>query len=562
MNPAGLRLARKIKDGARATIGSLQAIRPSIRRERRENARLRTAGTAALDRLSRPETGPSSRYRRVLVDGMWDNPNYWTRYALLRAALGLWRSQEHGLLGEWNRARVSRTFEGLGIVPLEDFRITTAGLRRQRERARAMAATVTSAGDAMDLTWPEDFPAAVAYDGILRRQRRGDVDPGDPMLATHIAEQLACLAAAGVLLDRGEYDLVVLSHALNFDFAALAWCALRRGIDTVVLYGNYGSNRFVRIDAPAALFDFANIPSREQFDTLEPEAFSYMRDKGRVLLEGRLAGTSDDIGAVYAFQKTLNGMNRERIVAELGLDPAKPVICVYASNWFDFPHGAPMVHFIDFRDWIDATLAVAAATPEINWLFRPHPCDTWYGAVSGPTLADLVHATACPHVHLVPADWNGAELMGAIDGGVTYFGTVAIELPVAGKPALLADRGWYGHLGFARLPESRQDYLELLATPWWQTVDLEACRARAEAFAGWWFAMPDWLEPIRLRDDSSQEAIWQTLPAWLEDGREAIGQEIATIADWMTAGERHLNVYRWNRTLTERTGQPGRVAAS
>jgi len=542
-------------------LNALRAMRPAARREQHENALQRAAGISLLDRLSRDDAQPP-RYRRVLVDAMWDNPNYWTRYALLRNALGLAGAREDGLLGEWNRQRVTGTLQGLGITTLQDFRIDGAARRRHMARARAMAATIAEAADAMALTWPEEFPAEIAYDGIIRRQRRGDVDPADPMLADHIAEALACLAAAGDLLDRGGYDLVVLSHAINFDFGALAWCAQRRGIDVVIAYGNYGSNRFLRVDGPGALDDFSNVPDRARFDGTGPEAFDLLRAKGRGLMADRLGGATDDIGAVYAFQKTTGGMGRDKVVAELGLDPAKPVICVYASNWFDFPHGAPMVHFRDFRDWIDATLAVAAATPGVNWLFRPHPCDTWYGAVNGPTLADLVNATASPHVHLVPAEWNGAELMGAVDGGITYFGTVAVELAAAGKPALLADRGWYGHLGFARLPESRQDYLALLAAPWWQEMDLADCRARAEAFAGWWFAMPDWLEPGRLRDDSNQEAIWQTLPAWLENADAAIAREIATIAAWVDSGERHLNVYRWSRALETGAERRGEAAAS
>lgn len=520
---------------------------------------LRTRGIALLDKLSR-NNAPAPRYRRVLVDGMWDNPNYWTRYALLRNALGLAGAEEHGLLGVWNRKRVSTTFDVLGIGELRDFRIDPAARRHQMPTARAMAATVASADDAMRLSWPEAFPAAIAYDGIIRRQRRGDVDPADPMLADHIAEALACIAAAGSLLDNGDYDLVVLSHAINFDFAALAWCAMRRGIEVVIAYGNYGSNRFLRVDGEDALYDFSNVPGRERFDGVGKPGFDLLRAKGRALMTDRLGGVTDDIGAVYAFQKTTGGMGRERIVAELGLDPARPVICVYASNWFDFPHGAPMEHFRDFRDWIDATIAVAARTPEVNWLFRPHPCDTWYGAVNGPTLADLVAATDRSYIHLVPADWNGAELMAAVDGGITYFGTVAIELAASGKPALLADRGWYGHLGLARLPDSREHYLALLETSWWQEADLADCRVRAEAFAGWWFAMPDWLKPAALRDDSNQETIWQTLPDWLQ-ATETIDREIATIAAWAASGERHLNVFRWSRTLEEVAGMARESAA-
>jgi len=50
----------------------------------------------------------------VLVDGQWDNPNYWLRYALLRAGLGL-PGSEVGLLGRYHSVPVRQTFETLGI---------------------------------------------------------------------------------------------------------------------------------------------------------------------------------------------------------------------------------------------------------------------------------------------------------------------------------------------------------------------------------------------------------------------------------------------------------------
>ncbi len=546
-----MKAARGFAQEARLVAGDVvnrvRAMSPGARRVARDNMALRRQGCDLLNALSRRDQAPA--YTRVLIDGMWDNPNYWTRYALLRAALGLDKAQEAGILGPFNRERVTASFDGLGITTLHDFTVDRRARARHRDAARRMADAITSADDAMTLVWPHGFPAAIAYDGVIRRQRRGDVDPDDPLLADHLAEALACLAAAERILDEADPELLVLSHAINFDFAALAWLALKRGTDVVVAYGNYGANRFLRIDSEEALYDFSNVPRRDQFDGVSPDSFDRLRASGRALMSDRLDGATDDLGAVYAFQRTRAASGRDQIIADLGLDPDKPLVCVYASNWFDFPHGAHMSHFRDFRDWIDATLEVACATPEVNWLFRPHPCDVWYGGVNGPTLADLVNATDEAHVRLIASDWNGHDLMRAVDAGITYFGTVAIELAASGKPALLADLGWYGHLGVAVLPESRAHYLDLLGKNWWESLDPREARSRAEAFAGWWFAMPDWLAPARLRDDSNQEDIWKTLPDWRRDGTEAIEREIASIRSWARSGERHLHVFRWLEEL-------------
>src|SRR4030095_9978942 len=51
----------------------------------------------------------------VLIDAQFDNPNYWLRVSLLRAALGLAYGNETGLLGGFRRDECSRTMRILGI---------------------------------------------------------------------------------------------------------------------------------------------------------------------------------------------------------------------------------------------------------------------------------------------------------------------------------------------------------------------------------------------------------------------------------------------------------------
>src|SRR5439155_23387419 len=98
--------------------------------------------------------------------------------------------------------------------------------------SRLLAATRT-AEDVLHWRLPEDFPADFVYDGILKRQRSAVVDLDDPRLHAYVAEALASIAASRRVLDTYRLDLVVLSHAVNFQFASLAWLAVRRGVPVV-----------------------------------------------------------------------------------------------------------------------------------------------------------------------------------------------------------------------------------------------------------------------------------------------------------------------------------------
>lgn len=536
-----------IRHNLRRLYAAVQAAMPGARAREAIVMERRKRVVPQLDVLSRrADLGPAGRptFQRILIDGMWDNPNYWTRYALIRAALGLWQGEETGLLGPFNKRRVRNSFAMFGVGNVVDFEHESGPIHRFEAQAHAMLAGVYRPEDILALRLPEDFPAEIFYDGLLKRQRRGAADPTDPMLVHYLSEALANLAAARRIIDGGRFDLVLLSHAVNYDFSALAWCAIRSGIPVIVLYGGFGSARFIRIGRPQDLFYYVNSPTNDELNRAPAGFRDRQRAAGAAYLERRLQGGSNDVGAVYAYQKRTEHVDRQSAAAQLGWDPHTPIICVYGANWFDFPHSIRMVNFRDFQDWIEATLAVARQTPSVNWLFKAHPCDDWYPSSRGPTLMELVGAAPAPNVAVVPKGWNGFSLMRAIDAGITYFGTIGIELPSIGTPVMVADEGWYGSKGFVHCPGDRAAYLAALKTRWWERQDSAAISARAKEFAGWYFAGPSWHGSYEFRDDADQEAIYDDLPAFLNRFAAQIDQEVPLIRAWVESDHRFHHVYK------------------
>jgi len=540
-------LKTRLRASARNVYTRLQACLPAARAREAAVMAQRATVMPVLDALSRrADLGPENPplYERVLIDGMWDNPNYWTRYAFTRAGLGLWRGTETGLLGRFNRKRVQDSFNRFGINDVVDFPGERGSISRCRATARTLLKNVRTPDDIMQLELPEDFPAEIFYDGLLTRQRRGTANPDDPMLVDYLAETLANIDAARRIIDQGRFDLVLLSHALNYDFSALAWCAMRSSIPVVILYGDFGSVRFIRIEKPGDIFYYVNSPTRQEIESAPAATRAERRAAGKTYLDQRLSGDSNDVGAIFAFRDRAGSIGREGIASRFGWDPEAPIVCVYGTNWFDFPHSVEMTNFRDFQDWIEATLVVAHETPEINWLFKAHPCDDWYPSSRGPTLADLVTAKPANNIAVVPKDWNGLELMRAITAGITYFGTVGIELPSIGTPVMVADSGWYGSNGFVLQPGDRDDYLSALRTRWWEDTDGEVIAENAREFAGWYFAGPDWHGDYLFPDDSDQEAIYADLPAFLERFAPQVDRETRLIRDWIGSGHRFYQVYK------------------
>ena len=535
-------LRRHVRGLGRRAATYVRLLSPRALAERARTSRARAATDRVLAQL--PSTA-SPAAACVLVDAMYDNPNYWIRYGLLRASLGLSRAREIGVLGAYRARECRRTLERLGVSDVVRITDLKEGRGAHRAEAARLLARTGTADDILGWRLPDDFPPDFVYDGLLKRQRAAVVDLEDPRLLGYVAEALASIAASRRLLDDHPAELVVLSHAVNFQFASLAWLALKRGIPALLAQGFYGVSRFTKLARPEDLYDTIDRPTGRDLMQLGPGRAERLATTGRAYLDERWSGRTDDLGALYAFQRASEMPTRERIADRFGWDAERPIIAVYASNWFDFPHPCGMTHFRDFLDWMRVTLDAAIGNRRVNWLFKAHPCDAWYGGV---TLSDLLPPLdAHPHVRLVPTEWNGSALLRAVDGLVTVHGTAGVEFAAARKPVLVADRGWYHDAGFVRWPRSRAEYLEALATDWWKDLDLDATAHRAQVFAGWYFTRPAWHGGFVLEDDPRQAAIYRTAPRLLVDHPAALARELATIAEWFASPHRHYHTYKMSR---------------
>jgi hypothetical protein len=490
---------------------------------------------------------------RVLVDAMWDNPNYWLRYSLLRAALGLHRADEVALIGKFHGDGVDRTLRALGIHRTLRYEDHVASDGTAADLAGRLLASTRRPEDILSWPLPFGLPGHDVYDSLLKRQRLATVDLAHPHLARDVIEILGYIEAARAVLDERRPDLVIASHTTSarLVYGPLIWLAVARGIPVLIPFGNYGVLRAHKIRTVEDIHSFPDCPTSIEIDDVPADHADRLARVGREYLEARLGGHTRDIGATYAFRRHTGAIDRGRLAARFGWDPSRPIVAVYASTWFDSPHAYGMTQFRDLADWLASTLEVARGHSHVNWLFRPHPCDEWYGGV---TLKDMMPSIEETHVRLSPPEWNGAAVMRSVDALVTLQGTAGVEFAAAGKPVLVADRSWYHDRGFVKWPRSRDDYLAALARPWWEDIDLPTATRRAQVFAGWYFCRPAWHGSYRLGDDSEQDALYPIIPEMLEEHQDAVRREIATLREWYASD--HLLYHTYKMKLAEAYGLP------
>jgi hypothetical protein len=503
----------------------------------------RDAIEAELARIATASPNPG-RDATLLIDAMWDNPNYWLRLTTVRAALGSAKAREVGLIGVHRQSEVSRTLENLGIAQTVRWKDLAPRRAEVRTEAATLCRELRAPEDILDWQLPYGFPAEIVYDGILKRQRAACVDIGTTTFQSHVEDALIAIETADRIVEDIGPDHVIVSHAINFDFGALAWAAIRRGIATTLIFGMFGGARFIKLTRPQDLFDLMDFPEGEDLDSLPPDVAASLADRGRRNLEARFSGATSDIGAQFAFGVPSTAIDRDGLRRELGWSDDMPVIAVYAANWFDYPHYFGMRNFRDFLDWLETTIEGAKDNPGVGWLLKPHPCDAWYGGV---TMADLAGEAKVPNIALVPDAWSSSDLLASVDGLVTVHSTGAVEAAALGKPVLVADRGWYHECGFVHWAQSRDAYMKALASPWWEAIDTEVMTFRARVFAGLYFGRPGWQGDFITEDDSKQDAIYDTMPALLESNAAAIDREIATLRDWFAGPKRRYHTFKMLR---------------
>jgi len=200
-----------------------------------------------------------------------------------------------------------------------------------------------------------------------------------------------------------------------------------------------------------------------------------------------------------------------------------------------------MSHFENLLDWIRSTFQVAKENRDVCWLFKNHPANDWYG---GPSLEDFLDFREYGHIKLVPADWNGASVLGLVDAIITYHGTIGIEATSYGIPVLVADKGWYDDWSFVKTSSSREDYLRQLRAAWWQDMNMEENARLARIFSGLFWGRPAWQEDFVLPESAQQWKNYTVLMDHLRNNRAVLAKEIEIIRSWIDSEHKHYHAYK------------------
>jgi hypothetical protein len=139
------------------------------------------------------------------------------------------------------------------------------------------------------------------------------------------------------------------------------------------------------------------------------------------------------------------------------------IFCLFAHVNWDTAFDQSSMLFNNANSWVLETLEKMKVNRNVNWIVRIHPGESIDGSVF--TTYDLIKKHYLlkklpSHIKIISdkADINSYSFYKFIDGGITVFGTVGIELAVLGKPVITAGNSHYSNKGFTIDAKTKDEY--------------------------------------------------------------------------------------------------------
>lgn len=468
----------------------------------------------------------------LVADGLWLNPAYFLRLRLfIEARARTHRFRLLGILRTRRDTRARRALERIGFSEFiyieEDNEFPVASFMKQAEQ---LLSGLTSHAALLNIALPDEVPAYVWYDTVLRKTNHGQPPLEHPTWRESLADTLAYIAVYRRLLAQNDVAHVVLSHAWKSEWGALTWLALRAG---VCVHNVTAFSEAIRIRRFRAPEDF-DIPVEHlphpQFERLPKTVKNELAALGHAELHRRQTGHTSDVNIRYAYSPDLRAKDRFEARLQLADRADRAIGVIYGHSWFDFPHLYGMANFADFVDWFEVTLARIKELDHVTWLLKPHPMETWYG---GYRMSDLVGVLPA-HIRVLPHKIDTLSVMLAADALVTVHGTAALEAATLGVPVIAADRSYYSGWGITHSAQTRAHYLALLGDVGRLSRPDDAARERAVAcFVAAYGEPHDVAGALRIPCDSGGARLYEEVRELVTAEPEKLAREVDRIAAFL-----------------------------
>lgn len=484
----------------------------------------------------------SSENPSLLCEGLWDHPYQWFRVAMLREALK--ETYGTGLIGVYEESSRKEWLASLRSLPLSaEEKITSVIPATYSECAEELLSGVENYRDLYNLQIPGGPPGCYFYDGVLKKERIGQVDINNTRIKTYLARTLKYLDDYQGIIDRHDIKAAIVSHKVHFRYSTLVWKLLSNGIPVFLIdYINRHTGIYKMTSVDHMLKPYDDAPTVEELNSLSADERNQLVTSGKQYVKELLAGKEgqESLFNTYA-DENLKYRTRNQFLQKLGAESDKPIVVIMCTSWPDFPNGYGPTYFTDYVDWVLMTMSIIKNINTCNWILKPHPNELFYGDKT--TLKKVAGDCLPKGIYYWPEDASTAEIATYVKCIVTARGTSAIEYAAAGLPTVCATASPFSDFGFSTVASSKDNYVKILQNvhempPLTQQQQSNACiflaSVQKDGNSKGTLIYPYGILGVRL---------YKMLPKYIKNNRPQIKTEIELMANWSISGRRGYNSY-------------------
>lgn len=346
--------------------------------------------------------------------------------------------------------------------------------QRSRSEAEAMASGLFDIRDLVGLNFHDVQVGKHALSMTCRRRIEGNLDLREPATRALFLDQLAssiqAVLAAERLIKGTRITKLLVRDSGYVPNGAIFEAALRQGVDCVVYEqgirrGTWIFKRYTPQSLGRCYFSISEETWKEV--RAVPWTADHEEKLEREFTGRYLPDSTEDTRRLQSGKQI---KTTDEVRSQLGLDPRKKTAVIFSHLAWDAAFFFGSCLFDDFEDWLYQTVKfVAAECPDMNWVVKLHPFNVFKlqreGKSEESEMRLLRPLMPLPdHVRLMRSDTdiNTRSLFPLVDYALTVNGTVGMEFPCFGIPAVLGGTGRYEGFGFTMEPRSREEYFALL----------------------------------------------------------------------------------------------------
>jgi hypothetical protein len=333
----------------------------------------------------------------------------------------------------------------------------------ERENARNLSNCSTY--DTIDEVQHESVNLGNTIKNAIKRYQMGDeLNNQNRIVQEYVYSGLISACSAGNFIKKCRPTHFIMTHGIYVDWGPARLIARSKNIPVVIWGESYLQGHYF----------FGYTHGKTAMDNRKIPQEYWESQKNVPLSPARLKSLEDYIRKRYVNNISMDlrilseySADVEKFKSRYNLVADKPTWAIFTHIFWDNSSDYYPIAYNSFEEWILDTIKTIKDIPDVNWLIKVHPAEVWWDdSEHGARLLIKKNFSQLPdNIKVIPPDEtiNPLNFYNVIDGGITCVGTVGLELPILGKPVILAGQPYYSEKGFTYdglTPDIYRQYLK------------------------------------------------------------------------------------------------------